>query len=473
MTTPSKDVFTPETFSVDWTSEAIDLLDIPLNFPYSTEEWDAIFDTFIGLLSHPEYSVWHRAINALIQALEIEVSQRSDDPDYQPRAMPTRLGAILEALRVAQVSSNDQIFATFCSNFQFLGRDSPYQEEILKYLAQLLISEDHPMLSKDSIVAAQIFFGEYDTTWTAVGETLIQLLDHEDLNLRACAAYQIGKFYSNTSYEGSTYDLIYGEDYCEQRRRSVVGMPLISEFSQLIRDKEIQRPGIAGAFWGVLPKHGIDYRAWVLDVFQHSTEPEPYIPYFPGNLMFDAHERFSRDPEAIRQLMTIGRFDIAIMAATEESSTVIALEPLLVELGYQENVEFVRLASWQLAYYYHRLHPKGVELGYVECIDDVPEIDILILHVLQADSPSPYAVVIYPKAWQPWNRSIAQKWVDQIFPATVRGESRYDLPSPICDYYQCGYIDYQTPSRQNADEPISHVIIGYRSKAIWNPRDFL
>ncbi len=465
MTSPAEDVQKKKT------RDAIEQLDIPLNVSYSPERWDKLFETFLGLLSHPEYDVWDRTIRVLVRALE--VSQRSKTPEDQTGLMATRVEQIFEAI-VAQVPRNDQIFVGFCSAFQFLGRESPYQALVLEWLADLRIAENHPMLSKDAIVAAQIFFGAYDTTWNAAGETLLQMLDHEDLNLRACAAYQIGQFYSNAFYDGWIFDLIYGEAHCEQKRRSMAGMPPMNEIMQLIRNKEIQRPGVAGAFWGAIPKEGIDVRAWLLDILEHSPEPEPYSHYFPRNLAFEAHERFSRDPEAIRSLIAIGRSDIAVFAATSESEQINDLEPLLVELGYQEDSEIVRLASWHLAYYYHRLHPKGAELGYVECIDDVQDIDVFLVHRLEANLSSIYAVVIYPKDRdQPWSRSVAQKWVDQIFPTSVRGEPRDDLPSLMSHYYRRGYIAYQPESSHNEDDPIDHVIIGYRSKAAWNPRDFL
>jgi hypothetical protein len=77
--------FVPETFSPqpDVPSE---LLDIPLNFPYSAKEWDVIFDTFVDLLGYQDYRVWNGAIDRLIQALEMEESQSSDCEEYQPRA---------------------------------------------------------------------------------------------------------------------------------------------------------------------------------------------------------------------------------------------------------------------------------------------------------------------------------------------------------------------------------------------------
>ncbi len=48
--TVTEKVFTPETFSRHLEDNPAELLDIPLDFPYSAEEWDGIFETFIDLL---------------------------------------------------------------------------------------------------------------------------------------------------------------------------------------------------------------------------------------------------------------------------------------------------------------------------------------------------------------------------------------------------------------------------------------
>ncbi len=87
---------------------------------------------------------------------------------------------------------------------------------------------------------------------------------------------------------------------------------------------------------------------------------------------------------------------------------------------------------------------------------------------------SPYAVVIYPKEKdRKFHRNIAQKWVDMIFPESVRGNSRSDLP-PISSYwYQRGYINYHVSDIKTNSDFVDHVIIGYRSQSLWNPKDFL
>jgi hypothetical protein len=166
---------------------------------------------------------------------------------------------------------------------------------------------------------------------------------------------------------------------------------------QLIYNKELDRPGIAGAFWDVIPQQGFDAKEWLLDILENSPEPEPYICYFPCNLAFDAHERFSRDAGAIRRLIDMGRVGLALDAATDESCKVASLEPLLIELGNYDDPEIIRRASWHLAYYYHYLHVRGAELGYVELVGELSTIDLFLLFSQKNELESPYAAVIYPK----------------------------------------------------------------------------
>ncbi|NEO28173.1 MAG: hypothetical protein F6K03_15165, partial [Kamptonema sp. SIO4C4] len=212
--------------------------------------------------------------------------------------------------------------------------------------------------------------------------------------------------------------------------------------------------------------------SWLLDILEQSPDPEPYIPYFPYNLTFDAHERFSRDADAIRRLMHMGRARLALAAATDESCQIAELEPLLIELGYSDDPEMVRIASWQLAYYYHVLHPKGADLGYVELVSGVSEIDLLLLFSRNTEAESPYAAVIYPRDGY-FSLSVAQQWVNRIFPEAIRGIPRDDLSPGLADWYQRGYIDYHRDEQNQDTDAIAGVIIGYRSSVPLHPQDFL
>ena len=128
-------IFTPETFSPLSHSDPIKLLDISLNFPYSSNEWDTIFETFIALLEHKEWQIWDRAINKLIYALEIEQSQRSNCDDYQPRPIDWRMKSICEAI-ANQTPNKPNIFEKFCYGFKFLAKEPPYKRLFLEWLDQ-------------------------------------------------------------------------------------------------------------------------------------------------------------------------------------------------------------------------------------------------------------------------------------------------------------------------------------------------
>ncbi len=465
-------IFTPETFSPQSHSDPIKLLDISLNFPYSSNEWDTIFETFIALLEHKEWQIWKRAIDKLIDALEIEQSQVSNCDDYQPRPLDRRMKCICEAI-AAQTLNKPNIFEIFCYKFKFLAKKPPYNRLILEWLDQLAASEEREIPTKKAILVAQLFLGAYDSTWQEVGKNLLEMLDDADLLIRACAAYQIGVFYGKSVKRHEYWEWYIDENY-ERNQQAIIGIPPLDVMMQLIYNKELDRPGIAGAFWGAIPQQGFDAKEWLLDILENSPEPEPYICYFPCNLAFDAHERFSRDAGAVRRLIDMGRVGLALAAATDESCKVAALEPLLIELGNYDDPEIIRLASWHLAYHYHYLHLRGVEEGYVELVSELSNIDLFLLFNQEKELESPYAAVIYRKGInQQLSLDIANEWVDRIFPEAVRGEPTEPLLARDIHWYQRGCIGYHVYEENTDSTQIDNVIIRYRSQFPWNPKQFL
>ena len=468
----SEPVFTPEIFLPQWKGDPVDILDIPLNFPYSSEEWDQIFGRVLSLLNHEGGDIRYRAIKHLVRALEMVDSQRSNDDAYQPRPTDERLHDIFEVI-ATQSQSQPKIFENFCFSLKYWLEQSPHNPLVLEWLDHLATSEERQTPTAEEITAAKIFLGAYDSTWQDVGLTLLDLLDHEDLTIRACAAYQIGKFYEKAfSTREEAWWRKPDSEKDAQDKQAVIGLPAIEVMMQLMASKEVERPGIAGAFWEVVPKQGIEAKEWLLDILERSPEPEPYLPYFPCNLAFDAHERFSADADAVRRLIDMGRKWIALEAATDHPSRIVILEPLLIELGNEDEPEFIRIASWHLAYFYHYLHPQGARFGYVEQIDKLLEIDLFLLFQRQ-EMETPYAVVIYPKEkHQKLHRTVAQKWVDRIFPEAVRGTPRKDLRL-LDDWYQRGYIQHCTSAQDTTSDLVENTIIGYRSALPWNPKQFL
>ncbi|WP_144053738.1 hypothetical protein [Baaleninema simplex] len=420
----------------------------------------------------------------------MERSQISECDEYKPRATQVRLQPIFDVIE-AQARRFPNVFTDFCSRLRFLAKDEPYHHLILDWLDRLTQTELCETLTQEDIFAAKIFFDIYDLPWSTVGETLLELLDRDHLNIRACAAHQIAKFYSNFLKLENGYRYFSDREKNKYNSDFFSGLPPFEEMMDTMRRKEIERPGIAGAFWSIISwidrnfedyiSNRLDPNEWLLDILENSPEPEPYLPYFPCNLAFDAHERFSDNANAIRRLINMGRLELALFAATDRNYKIPELQPLLVELGYANESEVVRLASWHLAYYYHYLHPEGAKQGYVELIGDLPEIDLFLLFPKREEPESPYAAIIYNKnIEEPLSQSLAKQWIDRIFPINFRGALRSDLPTGISNWYQKGYIDYHSNEKKRSrsfkkreSESIDTVIVGYRSNTPWNPKQFL
>jgi hypothetical protein len=131
------------------------ILDIPLDFPYSSVEWDSIFETFIGLLQHENYRIRQAAIARLKTALESENSQVSNREDYQPKSITERLKTIFEVI-TSQSAITPDIFEDFCYEFRSLSKKAPYGGLILQWLNQLAHTVKRKAPTYEAILAARI-----------------------------------------------------------------------------------------------------------------------------------------------------------------------------------------------------------------------------------------------------------------------------------------------------------------------------
>lgn len=132
-----------------------DNLDIPLDYPYSSTEWDRIFEIFIDLLRHENYRIRQSAIARLKMALKSENSQVSNDEEYQPRPIAERMRVIFQAITF-QAAITPEIFEDFCDEFKCLATEAPYSGLILQWLNQLSATEKRQAPSDEAILAARI-----------------------------------------------------------------------------------------------------------------------------------------------------------------------------------------------------------------------------------------------------------------------------------------------------------------------------
>lgn len=165
----------------------------------------------------------------------------------------------------------------------------------------------------------------------------LSLLDHPSDFLRGCAALCLGEW----ADEDTT--------------------PSHQDLLELIGDKEILRPGIAGPYWS--PSHltgdwadrtyTVPPSLWMMDLLERRQPPVPVFDEMPGNdIDFFLHELCSFMPEMVDRMLAGGFDELAVMTATEIRDPVPGMEPRLRQLAGHENPEIARRAARHLQRHY-------------------------------------------------------------------------------------------------------------------------
>lgn len=446
-------------------------LNVSVRHLASEAERGAYYERLVMLTGTDDLMLQDRALSRLRHAFQLEKGEeREEERSPELISLPARLESILASVE-RQMACHPDLLERFCCHFSPSLCDPSETALIRDWLNRLEESELSQRIPVNTLLAVRIYCGAFGTTWQDAGERLLTALDHEDLNVRACAAYQIGTFCCRLAPIDPLWKA-QGRD-AESDRRVTEGMAPLIDYWTLIQQKEIQRPGLAGAFWTGAPTDSLGTEfadEWILTLIEQA-EREPYLPYFPCNIGFEAHQRFSRNPPAVRRLMSAGRLGLASEAASDANKPVEGMEPLLMELGESDAPEVVRLASWTLAYYYRRLHPNGERNGFVQQYTEFPDSDLFLLFSERHTPGTPYAVVLYPKSpRRSWTLEEAATLVDRVFPPGVRGNIRQDeYRFENTTRYRSGYVDFVGAGKTRRSRKVARITIGYRSDAYWNP----
>ena len=171
--------------------------------------------------------------------------------------------------------------------------------------------------------------------WNYCFRNLVPLLDHQNYLKRAEGAKKLGQYYCNLS-------------------GSLRNAPPLVDSLNLIAEKEVVQRGVAGAFVNGLDKsclglgclhadykndlekYKFDPRVWVLDILRHSKGEELYTPN-AQSFDFYVHEYFDSNPEAINELIDMGREELALDAATEPDTKVPNMQVVLKRLVKSKN----------------------------------------------------------------------------------------------------------------------------------------
>lgn len=152
--------------------------------------------------------------------------------------------------------------------------------------------------------------------WDRDSSPYFQALSHESYVVKLWAAKAIGQMY--------------------EKLPQVQSRVLLEHF----RDLEATCPGVAGAFLNGAdwqdpdsPLADVDsgyMRPWFLDCLQFG--PENCVPEVQS-LAFYAHEYFAHDADAIRQMIRMGRGDVALQTATEDPGAAGKLWEVMQEMA--------------------------------------------------------------------------------------------------------------------------------------------
>jgi hypothetical protein len=323
-----------------------------------------------------------------------------------------RLAAVLA--RLARRTDVVDRLTGFASHTGSMADDGDFRTSFLDWTDSFQPPPDAAGEWAEAALTIRVRLGAFGDDWKSASPHLTDLLDHSSIQVRACAAVALGELITGDSIEHAG----------------------LGELLRDIHDKEIERPGIAGPFYGVICYHLDEFpgdgqaliKSWMLSILESRKVPEPpFLGFHFNGIDFHAHELFAGDPDGIRELMRVGRTDIAVAAAGDTNGLVEGMEDVLIELGNSNDAEVCRCASWHLTYHYRILHPHGQKRGFVSTIP-LSGGEELFLNGHPESPHHPYAAILYPPAGRPFTSDEARQWIDRLLPSGLRGETMSFFP---------------------------------------------
>lgn len=371
----------------------------------SGKEWDTVFESLLELLGANDPEIVDAALERTATAIWAEKYIPNQDPATGRDMSRIRLAAVLARLE-QRADVVDRVLG-FASRAGSMADDDEFQTDFLKWVDSFQPPPDAAGEWDNATLTIRMKLGAFGDDWETASPHLTDLLDHSALQVRAGAAAALGELITDETIEHAR----------------------LGELMRDIHDREIERPGLAGPFYGAIC-HQLDelpgsgralVKAWMLSILENRKAPEPPLPgfHFIG-IDFHAHELFAEDPAGVRELIRIGRIDIAVAAAGDRNEIISGMRDVLIELGNSDDAEVCRLASWHLAYNYRTLHPRGQERGFVSTIP-LSGGEALFLNGHPESPRHPYAAILYPPAGRPFTSDETRQWIDRLLPSDIRG----------------------------------------------------
>jgi hypothetical protein len=298
------------------------LRDAPLH-DYGAAQWVTYDPAMAAWLYHSDQSIRGYAIERLCMAVLSWDYRRSEEAAARNAQLPRRLQWLLSEIEEANARSPD-IIPAFLRNLRYHGHDAHIAPTILDWIARVVSSE--PPKADMGLIGGTRLLLEVDGPLSHERfQDLVAKLDDPSPYLRGCAA----------SLLGAQLDSI------EDMEANGDGFPTLKEMRDLIGEKEIARPGVAGPFWsqnhfsfGMAPEEIQDWTLWMLDLLERRSADVPAFEEMPYNdIDFYLHEMCCADPHLVERMLDKGFAELAVMTATEIDAPVEGMKRVLERLS--------------------------------------------------------------------------------------------------------------------------------------------
>ena len=288
----------------------------------------------------------------------------------------------------------NDVIPVFLKRLSFTGDDWVLMRPLRGWLGAMRDAPP-PGVAPDKVEAALLRLRSFDEDSVDDKAHLIALLDHPSNAVRATAAYHLSDF-----------------------ARDDIGL------FDLIKEKELARPGIAGPFWTEFHFDSryrpIDPIPWMMDILERRSGPEPSLDEMGYNgIDFYLHEVCDGSPETIRRMIDGGHIELAVETATEMHCVMPGMDLLLIELGHHADSAIAKRARLHLAMYYRVLHPDITDDTIRYWPDWAENAEALSFHY--GEHNALWFIVLYPRFLSDFDDAAAWALIDRALPLEPRG----------------------------------------------------
>lgn len=295
----------------------------------SDAEMGAFRSAMVPWLRDRDRAIREAALERLMMAtFRMDYRPDGERPQRELEAIE-RLGWLLGEIEGAH-ATHDDVVPLFLRGLRYHGDSEPFRTPMMAWLAQRapgLIGEgDRGLLAGTVLLIDGVGGNDFEAKFA----NWIVLLDDPSDYVRACAAQLLGA----TSDEDT--------------------VPTQAALFEMIGQKEIARPGVAGPFWSEQYYSPFDTNhigGWMMGLLEQRQGAVPAdLP--TNDIDFFLHEICSYAPAMMQRMIRSGFVELALMTATEMHERVEGVQPILEQLAEHEDARIASAAKLHLARHY-------------------------------------------------------------------------------------------------------------------------